>query len=386
MIEYLIPLIPVAYLAAIAAPHLMGEDKRQRQTAPQPRVTVTAPVVERVAPTASPPLPLLPVQRLTSTPALLVFGAQGSGKTTLAHYLIAQRLRAGHEIIVLDPHCPYGHWQGLEVVGRGMDYAAIDEKLTSLMDEIRSRYERLTTVPNCKFRPLTIVAEELTNWASRTENIGHFLVACLSDIRKVDMHLLAISHSRTLQGFGNIKGFAAARDAGLTEVELKATSDFETGKARPSFQGWLKFPGDDPVAISTNETMQFHGDFSTLIAAPQTTPRPGAEAGSGGGSAVEPEPVHEPLEPVQRTLNHAEPGGSAPEPVHEPALNQFSFDPADPTIHPEERGLIVRCIRDGMSWNSILAAIYPSVRKGGSVAYKTAHQKYQSIVNDLGAK
>ena len=101
---------------------------------------------------------------LSAYNAVLVCGVPGTGKTTLARIEIKKRLSLGHEVIVLDPHAAYGAWKGCEIIGGGMDYKAIDTKLNWLFEEIKKRYSRIENEPNPHLPPLTIVAEEFTQW------------------------------------------------------------------------------------------------------------------------------------------------------------------------------------------------------------------------------
>jgi hypothetical protein len=176
-------------------------------------------------------------------PSVLVYGAPGSGKSTFAGDEIAKRLAAGHRVIVLDPHAAFGAWQGCEVIGGGMDYTAIDAKLAWFASEVAKRYKIVQTQPNPKFQPLTFVCDEFTRWGSKCANSAEFFEQLVTDIRKVEMFGLIISHTRTLAGLANAKGFASLRDEALLEVEILGNQDSETGRATPRFEAMVKLPG-----------------------------------------------------------------------------------------------------------------------------------------------
>ena len=180
---------------------------------------------------------------LTWYPALLVYGAPGAGKSTFAGEEIAKRLAAGHRVIVLDPHAAFGAWPGCEVIGGGMDYAAIDAKLAWFASEVGKRYKVIHSQPNPRFQPLTLVCDEFTNWAARCENSGEFFRTALSDIRKAEMFAVIVSHTRNLIGLGDAKGMAALRDEALLEVELLGNQDSKSGRATPRFEAMVKLPG-----------------------------------------------------------------------------------------------------------------------------------------------
>jgi hypothetical protein len=149
------------------------------------------------------------IPKLIWYPAVLVYGAPGCGKTYFGEQEVGKRLAAGHRVIVLDPHAAYGAWQGCEVIGGGMDYAGIDAKLAWFADEVAKRYKIVQTTPNPKFQPLTFVCDEFTRWGGKCPNSTDFFEQLVTDIRKVEMFGLIISHTRTLAGLANAKGFAS---------------------------------------------------------------------------------------------------------------------------------------------------------------------------------
>jgi hypothetical protein len=182
--------------------------------------------------------PKMPV--LTNYPSVLIYGAPGSGKTTFAEQEVKRRLEAGHRVIICDPHAAYGAWAGCEVVGGGMDYAAIDAKLEWFANEVRRRYKRIESEPNPSFQPLTLVCDEFTNWAGRCSAASEFFQSALSDIRKAKMFGLIVSHTRTMAGLANAAGMAKLRDEALLEVELLGQQCPKTGNAVPRYEAVIK--------------------------------------------------------------------------------------------------------------------------------------------------
>lgn len=185
--------------------------------------------------------PKMPV--LTNYPSVLIYGAPGSGKTTFAEQEVKRRLEAGHRVIICDPHAAYGAWAGCEVVGGGMNYAAIDAKLEWFASEVRRRYKRIESEPNPTFQPLTLCCDEFTNWAGRCSAAGEFFQSALSDIRKAKMFGLIVSHTRTMAGLANAAGMAKLRDEALLEVELLGQQCPKTGNAVPRYEAVIKLPG-----------------------------------------------------------------------------------------------------------------------------------------------
>jgi len=181
---------------------------------------------------------------LRNYPSVLIWGPQGSGKTTAANRLVIERLQAGHRVRVADPHWAKGDWNypGVEVIGAGMDYDAIDGAIAWYAQTVKERYEARANGQK-NFEPITFVAEEFTNWGNRCQAAAVFLSVALSDTRKVAMSALFISHGRSLDCVGGGKGLAQTRDDSMLELKLLATPDPNAPNGvRPSFLGELKRP------------------------------------------------------------------------------------------------------------------------------------------------
>jgi len=182
------------------------------------------------------------IPNLSWYPSVLIYGAPGSGKTHFAAEEIIKRQAAGHRVIVLDPHAAYGAWQGCEVIGGGMNHEAIDVKLAWFAGEVSRRYKRVQNEPNPQFEPLTFVCDEFTRWGSKVANSTEFFEQLVTDIRKVEMFGVIISHTRTLAGLANAKGFASLRDEAFLEIEILGEQG-ENGRATPKFEAMVKLPG-----------------------------------------------------------------------------------------------------------------------------------------------
>lgn len=239
---------------------------------------------------------------LMGYPSILIYGAPGAGKTSTAAWLIRERINAGHQVKMLDPHREYGQWEGLECIGDGMDYDAINDELKAFTDEIKRRYKARLKTPNYNPPKLTVVCDEFTQWAKKCSHSATFFEECLSDIRKINLHVLFISHGRTLITLGGSTGLAATRDAALLELELEAKVNPLTKEASPKLLGWLKYPGvamneRQRVAIASwmNGSMDFSksGAASTTIKQPVTTTDSVAEVQPEEEAHASPEPITE---------------------------------------------------------------------------------------------
>jgi hypothetical protein len=235
--------IEQAYLESLGIdpsqqPLLTGTATLESISNPGDKVDSVATTPELPDQTTGPKMPVL-----TNYPSVLIYGAPGSGKTTFAEQEVKRRLEAGHKVIICDPHAAYGAWAGCEVVGGGMDYAAIDAKLEWFATEVRRRYKIIESQPNPTFQPLTLCCDEFTNWAGRCSAAGEFFQSALSDIRKAKMFGLIVSHTRTMAGLANAAGMAKLRDEALLEVELLGQQCPKTGNAVPRYKAVVKLPG-----------------------------------------------------------------------------------------------------------------------------------------------
>jgi hypothetical protein len=199
------------------------------------------PVDDTASSTPPPPDEAMPVQDdrfawakdLLHFPAVLIWGPQGSGKTSFAAWLLHQRIAAGHLAWVCDPHKEYGQWQGLKVVGAGMDYLDCDRAMLSFANTVKQAYKARSEQPHYKPTSETVLVEEFTNWSSRCENSADFFAAALSDLRKIKKSVIFVAHDRSLVALGNAKGFSKARNNGLLELQLEAAIDPATGEPCP---------------------------------------------------------------------------------------------------------------------------------------------------------
>ena len=194
------------------------------------------------------------LQNFLEYPGLL-FGGMGAGKSWTARYLVMQKVRAGHQVVVLDPHAANHEWQGIRQIGAGMDYRAIAEFLQWYLDEIERRYQAFNRsglteedwqeTLRQQGSVTSVVAEEMTNWADRLPgDIGsRFFKSAMSDSRKVLMPPLFVAHDRTLSALGDAKGIARLRDAALLELDLIPMIHPTTLKPVSSGKGKLKLPG-----------------------------------------------------------------------------------------------------------------------------------------------
>lgn len=195
---------------------------------------------------------------------VMVWGGQNGGKTTAASHIIKGKKDRGDKIIVLDPHAEKGQWEGLEVVGDGMDYEAIDKFMGWYFEECQRRYQLLRKQGRAaveKLGAVTVVTEELTNYAKRCKNSADFIQACMSDNRKIFFGCVLISHGRTLALTGGSQGTGRTRDDSFLELHCIPP----TGGSDRVWE--VKYPGGEfsPVPVPQWETIFNFGETAAPI-------------------------------------------------------------------------------------------------------------------------
>ena len=181
---------------------------------------------------------------LLNPSALLIYGGDGSGKTTFSKGLIEKRIKQeSHEVIALDPHGSPNSWSGCRVVGQGLDFAAIEREIDKVMSLVKQRYEMIANgqaLPN-SFPHLTVVCEEMTDWSASVKN-SHLLITKMGDYRKVNIHLLMIAHGNSMGQIAAPRGSNEIIQNCLMQLRLFSKPG-ETGSPIPAFKGTLKHPG-----------------------------------------------------------------------------------------------------------------------------------------------
>jgi hypothetical protein len=173
------------------------------------------------------------METLHEVNCLLIYGEQGAGKTTFIEHEVEARKALGHQILVFDPHKKYGAWEGLEVVGDGKDYQAIDDELSNINSLITSRYEQRSKVKGFNPQPITIICEEFTQWSIKCANSDNFFTEALSDCRKVRIHVIFVAHARTMGVLTKRAGMSVMFENGSTKLEILGKPN-ALGKTIPS--------------------------------------------------------------------------------------------------------------------------------------------------------
>ena len=189
------------------------------------------------------------METLHEVNCLLIYGEQGAGKTTFIEHEVEARKALGHQILVFDPHREYGAWEGLEVVGDGKDYQAIDDELSNINSLITSRYEQRSKIKGFNPQPITIICEEFTQWSVKCANSDNFFTEALSDCRKVRIHVIFVAHARTMGILTKKAGMSAMFENGSTKLEILGKPN-ALGKTIPSGFANLYIKDDKPTRVA----------------------------------------------------------------------------------------------------------------------------------------
>lgn len=191
---------------------------------------------------------------------ILVWGAQGSGKTTIVIFLcLLRKLYADMTVEVNDPHAHLNNWPEdlFQVYGHRVGYAAIGRRLAAY-------YGRVTKLEN---HPHTSVWDEFTQYQERIANSEltvPFVKSTLSDARKAKEYPILVAHGNTQGAMGGSSGTHQMKEEGMISVHLFAKRD-EMGEPRPAFKGVVKglelndygVPKETPIKTDTWMTQEF---------------------------------------------------------------------------------------------------------------------------------
>jgi hypothetical protein len=292
------------------------------------------------------------LNELVNYPSVLVFGAPGSGKTTFAEELITRR--SSHQVIAIDPHYQPGKWSGAEIVGAGFDYPAITAFMLDLLDIVQQRYQAYSQGVT-QFPPITIIAEELTNWSSRVGG-SEKLIELIPDARKIGLHFLFVAHDRTITALGGKSGLRKMLDATLCEVELLVKAD--ASGVQPAMKARLKMP-NQPVRDVT--VPRFAGSIAP-------TPKPTSN--------------HlEPHTPSGFEAFNADMVRESNQPSNQPGSTQLALSAAlepnpEPPTDIESRFAEMKSL--GMNKAQIIFMLW-QVKKGNSSRYQMASDFYDRL-------
>lgn len=141
----------------------------------------------------------------------LLIGGSGDGKTTTAMYLAYS---VGGDIKIYDADAAADEWRGLNVVGRGADFQAIDAAMQQDLKELQER--TILRAENgshaCDNMPCVTIAEEFPLLVGEVASAAEWLIKHGKRGRRVKKFILAIAQNDTVANFG-IQGDAGVIDS-----------------------------------------------------------------------------------------------------------------------------------------------------------------------------
>lgn len=204
---------------------------------------------------------------LLNASLLLIYGGQGSAKTTFARGLGFIRQSMGHSIRVADPHGAAVRWQPWPVLGSGRNYSAVNTALKDFDEEVTQRYEQYSVGVD-HFPRNTVICDELTQWADHVATAPAFIKSACSDIRKIMLYVVLISHGDTVDTIGGAKGLKTAFDGNAVKLHLESTLNPTSGEYMPTGFGTLYIPGQASQRVKVPDMRQYISRENTLPSMP----------------------------------------------------------------------------------------------------------------------
>jgi hypothetical protein len=100
-----------------------------------------------------------------------------------------------------------------------------------------------------KFNPSTLICDEFTLWADEVDASAKFVKSSCADIRKINRGVVLVTHSDTLAGLGDAKGFRDAINRAAVKLQIETVIDQESGEYSPTGFGYLQYPGFERTKV-----------------------------------------------------------------------------------------------------------------------------------------
>lgn len=142
---------------------------------------------------------------------------KGSGKTSKLGYLIAEHLKLGHLVWMVNPFAKGQHWKGIKVFGRGYNFV---EATNAIREFTRIAFWRIAEAGDetKDYEPfedyhLNLALDEMSNYSSEIDAIDptvmpKFWEAVVQFLRQANMSVSFASHGDTQAMLGGAKALA----------------------------------------------------------------------------------------------------------------------------------------------------------------------------------
>ncbi|NEP00571.1 MAG: hypothetical protein F6K58_18240 [Symploca sp. SIO2E9] len=250
--------------------HRRGTEQSQQQRLPQTSLPIIAPSLPALEPAltqscslspepqtievkasntleseAEPSKPWEPdIESLVNEPAVLLYGAVGSGKSSKAGYLVTQHLKKGHIVEVINPLNKYQQYQPLKVWGAGNNFPQAEKGVNAFT---KLAFRRLQKRAVSSYDPFGdyhhfLLLEEVTNWESKMHSLAmkNFFEACTQYLRQANMSVVLVSHGKSLTCIGGEQAGRGKKDTLLNQfvrLNCQAKQDLKVPGGK-SCAGW----------------------------------------------------------------------------------------------------------------------------------------------------
>lgn len=142
---------------------------------------------------------------------------KGSGKTSKLGYLIAEHIKLGHLVWMVNPFAKGQHWKGIKVFGRGYNFV---EATNAIREFTRIAFFRIAEAGDetKEYEPfedihIHLSLDEMSNYSSEVDNIDatvmpKFWEAVVQFVRQSNMSVSFASHGDTQAMLGGAKALA----------------------------------------------------------------------------------------------------------------------------------------------------------------------------------
>ncbi|NET11310.1 MAG: ATP-binding protein [Symploca sp. SIO2B6] len=161
------------------------------------------------------------LESLVNEPAVLLYGAVGSGKSSKAGYLVTQHLKKGHFVEIINPLNKYKQYHPLKVWGAGNNFPEAEKGVNAFT---KLAFRRLQKRAVSSYDPFGdyhhfLLLEEVTNWESKMHSLAmkNFFEACTQYLRQANMSVVLVSHGKTLTCMGGEQAGRGKKDTLLNQ-------------------------------------------------------------------------------------------------------------------------------------------------------------------------
>lgn len=218
---------------------------------------------------------------LVSSGVILLYGRQGSGKTSKKKWLIKYGLEQGWDVRVCNLHAAFGQYRPLKTYGGGENTREIEDGINEFLDIVGTRYKAIGSQPNYdpyKERRVILACDEMSFWANTIEPdvMERFWKTAIGDLRKANCGIIMAAHGNTLNNLGGkaLAGRSKSVNELFTELHCYSRPNpNKPGDYMPESHADFNFLGVKR-AVYCPDWFRHDADFSEFIpqSAPHTIP------------------------------------------------------------------------------------------------------------------